>query len=312
MNYAIKSLRDKNKPVATRKAFGQALAWLGETHKNLVVLDGDVKNSTFTEDFETAFPDRFFQMYIAEQTMVGAAFGMARLGLKPVAATFACFLSRALDQLRMGALSRLPVVICGSHAGVSIGEDGPSQMGLEDIAIMRALIGSTVVYPADAVSAWKLTEELLKRKEGISYMRTSRPATPILYDEKEAFPIGGSKTFDVKNPVATVISAGVTLHEALKAQKEVPIRVIDCYSVKPIDEAALKKAAKETKGIIVVEDHYPEGGLGEAVLAALKDQPLKVVHLAVRKHPRSGKPEELLHYEQIDAEAIVKAVQSLL
>lgn len=317
-----------DKPVATRKAFGNALKRLGSVYPDLVVLDGDVKNSTYTEEFEKAFPDRFFQMYIAEQLMVEAASGLAAIGYRAVAATFACFLSRAHDQIRMAAMSGLPLLLCGSHAGVSIGEDGPSQMGLEDLAIFRALPNSVVVYPADAYSSERLTEVLVKREKGISYIRTSRPATPILYTKNDQFPIGKSKTFHARfressdqtiSPEgATVVAAGITLHEALKAQDElakndISIRVIDCYSVKPVDEAALKKAAKETKAIIVVEDHYPEGGLGEAVMSALvplKDSPLKVVHLAVRKLPRSGKPAELLDYEEISAKAIIQAVKN--
>jgi len=304
-----------DKDTATRKAFGLALARLGAVYPNLIVLDGDVKNSTYTEDFEKLYPDRFFQMYIAEQLMIGVATGLSRVGFKAVAATFACFLTRAHDQIRMAALSGLPLVICGSHAGVSIGEDGPSQMGLEDLSLFRALPNSVVVYPADAYSSERLTEELLKRRSGISYIRTSRPPTPILYTKNDQFKIGGSKTFDVKNPVVTVIAAGITLHEALKAQKEIPIRVIDCYSVKPLDEKTIQKAAKETKAIMVVEDHYPEGGLGEAVLSALaplKVPPLQVVHLAVRKVPRSGKPHQLLDFEEISAKAIVKTGKTFI
>lgn len=314
MNY------DSNIPVATRKAFGNALARLGEKYPNLVVLDGDVKNSTYTEDFEKKFPGRFFQMYIAEQLMIGAATGLARVGKKPVVATFACFLNRAHDQIRMAAMSGLPVVICGSHAGVSIGEDGPSQMGLEDLALFRALPNSVVVYPADSYASEGLTEELLKREKGISYIRTARPATSIVYTKNDQFKIGGSKEFTMKGAQITVIAAGVTLHEALKAQKEVPIRVIDAYSVKPIDEKVLRKAAKESKAMIVVEDHYPEGGLGEAVISTLHSSPNSLnspnppslLHLAVRKLPRSGKPAELLDFEEISAKAIVKAVHQLL
>lgn len=302
MNY------DPAKPVATRKAFGLALARLGAVYPNLVVLDADVKNSTYTEDFEKAYPERFFQMYIAEQLMISAATGLSRLGFKAVAATFACFLTRAHDQIRMAALSQLPLVICGSHAGVSIGEDGPSQMGLEDIALFRALPNSVVVYPSDAVSSEQLTEELIKREKGVSYIRTSRPETPILYTKDDRFSIGGSKTFHGSKEVVTVIAAGITIHEALKAQKQVPIRVLDCYSIKPIDEEALKKAAKETEAIIVVEDHYPEGGLGEAVMSVVGS----VTHLAVGKLPRSGKPEELLEYEGISATNIVKTVRKII
>ncbi len=308
-------------PVATRKAFGAALARLGSVYPNLVVLDADVKNSTYTEEFEKIYPGRFVQFFIAEQLMIGAGVGLAARGYKVVAATFGAFLSRPHDQLRMAAQSGLPLVICGSHAGVSIGEDGPSQMALEDIALFRSLPGSVVVYPSDAVSAERLTELLLARERGISYIRTNRPATPLLYTNTEQFSLGGSKTFPPPKGLlakATVVAAGITLHEALKAQASlagegVGIRVIDCYSVKPIDRDTLRSAASDS-ALIIVEDHYPEGGLGEAVLSAihpLKENPCKVVHLAVRKLPRSGKPDELLAYEEIDTSAIVRAVKEL-
>ncbi len=294
--------------IATRKAFGNALVRLGKTHPEMVVLDGDVKNSTYTEFFAKEFPDRFFELFIAEQTMAGVAVGFSARGFHPVVSTFACFLTRAADQFRMAAFSGANILVNGSHAGVSIGEDGPSQMGLEDLAQFRAVHGSTVLYPSDAVSSERLTELALAQK-GIVYLRTTRPETPILYDAKETFRIGGSKIFEPKKrPVVTVVAAGITLHEALKAQQELPIRVIDCYSIKPIDTAALKKAAKETKAIIVVEDHYPEGGLGEAVQSVLAS---RVHHLAVRKTPRSGKSAQLLAYEEIDADAIIKTVRSI-
>lgn len=298
--------------IATRKAFGNALVRLGKTHSTLVVLDGDVKNSTYTEFFAKEFPDRFFELYIAEQNLVGVAVGFSARGFHPVVSSFACFLSRAADQIRMAAFSGANILINGSHAGVSIGEDGPSQMGLEDIAQFRAVHGSTVFYPSDGTSTERLADLALLHK-GIVYIRTTRPETPMLYDVDEKFEIGGSKTFSAKDEKVTVVAAGITLHEALKAQKEIPIRVIDAYSIKPIDVATLKKAAQETKAIIVVEDHYPEGGLGEAVKSALADEPkVPIIHLAVRKTPRSGKAAELLAYEEIDAASIIKKVKELL
>ncbi len=302
MNY------EPNKPVATRKAFGNALARLGAAHPELMVIDGDVKNSTYTDAFGKEFPDRFFELFIAEQNMAGVAVGLSARGYHPVVSSFACFLSRAADQLRMASLSGANIIVNGSHAGVSIGEDGSSQMGLEDMAIFRAIGNSTVLYPSDAISTEKLVELALNQK-GIVYIRTSRPETQILYDENESVAIGGSKVFEPKEkPIATVVAAGITLHEALKAQKEVPIRVIDCYSVKPIDTVTLKKAVKETGTVVVVEDHYPEGGLGEAVQSAIGSG---IHHLAVRKTPRSGKAAELLAYEEIDAASIVRKIKEV-
>lgn len=309
----------KDKPVATRKAFGNALKHLGAIYPDMVVIDGDVKNSTYTEFFGSEFPDRFFELFIAEQNMVGAAVGFSARGLRPVVSTFACFLTRAADQIRMAAFSGANILINGSHAGVSIGEDGPSQMGLEDLAQFRAVHGSTVLYPSDAVSAERLTELALSQK-GIVYIRTTRPDTPILYDTDEPFGVGGSHVFEPEGnkPVVTVVAAGITLHEALKAQQElarkgVSIRVIDCYSVKPIDAAALKKAASQTRAIIVVEDHYPEGGLGDAVKSALAGDPkVPIIHLAVYKTPRSGKAEELLDYEGIAAANIIESIEEFL
>jgi len=302
--------------IATRKAFGNALARLGKTHPELVVIDGDVKNSTYTEFFANEFPDRFFELFIAEQNMVGVAVGFSARGFHPVVSSFACFLTRAADQIRMASLSQANIIVNGSHAGVSIGEDGGSQMGLEDLSLFRALHGSTVLYPSDGNSTERLLKLALDLK-GIVYIRTSRPETPLLYDEKEKFTVGGSKVFE--SPITgnglpiTVVAAGITLHEALKAQKEVPIRVIDAYSIKPIDVKTLKKAANETKAIVVVEDHYPEGGLGEAVKSALADEPrVPIHHLAVSKTTRSGKAAELLAYEEIDASSIVKSVQDIV
>lgn len=308
--------------VATRKAYGTALVRLGKIYPDLVALDGDVKNSTYSEDFEKVFSDRFFQLFIAEQNMVSVAAGMARRGLRPFVSTFACFLTRAADQIRMAALSGVAISFCGSHAGVSIGEDGPSQMGLEDLSLFRAVLGSIVVYPVDAVATEKLLE-LLYQQQGISYMRTTRPGTKVLYSEREEFTLGGSKEFKVQGSEfkvkdsITVVAAGITVYEALKAQEQlktegIAIRVIDCYSIKPIDRKTLEKVAAETKAIITVEDHYAQGGLGDAVLEVLADQPkVPVYKLAVTKLPRSGKPAQLLDYEEISAGAIAGKVKSL-
>ena len=305
---------DPIKSVATRKAFGNALKRLGASHPDLVVIDGDVKNSTYTEFFGKEFPDRFFELFIAEQNMAGVAVGLSARGYHPIVSTFACFLTRAADQIRMASLSGANIIVNGSHAGVSIGEDGGSQMGLEDIALFRTVQGSTVLYLSDAVSTERVTELALEQK-GIVYIRTSRPETPILYDIDEKFSVGGSKTHSASmKETVTVVASGVTLHEALKAQKElalqgIGVRVIDCYSIKPIDQKILTKAASETKAIIVVEDHYPEGGLGEAVLSVCA--PLKFIHLAVTKTPRSGKSAELLAYEGIDSDTIIKTIKKL-
>lgn len=296
---------------ATREAYGAALVKLGRVCPDVVALDADVKNSTFSEKFKAAFPDRFVECFIAEQNMAGAALGLATEGKIPFASTFACFMTRAFDQIRMAGYSRpRHLVFAGTHVGVSIGEDGPSQMGLEDLAMFRSVFGSTVLYPADAVAAERLTA-LAARTEGLVYLRLSRPKTPVLYPNGEKFPVGGSKTLR-RSPkdAATIVAAGVTLFEALKAhdllaREGIAVRVIDAYSVKPIDEETLRKAAAETKRLITVEDHGEAGGLGEAV-AALGLAP-KI--LAVRRMPRSGKPEELLRYCGIDAASIAAAVK---
>jgi len=306
---------DIGQQVATREAFGSALVRLGAAYPRLVVLDGDVQNSTFTEKFAAAFPSRFIECYIAEQNMVGVAAGLASRGWIPVAASFACFLTRAADQIRMAGVSMSNLKLCGSHAGVSIGEDGPSQMGLEDLAMMRAVPGSAVLYPCDAVSAERLTEEMIAWK-GIAYLRTSRPKTPVIYDSSEQFPIGGSKVLrSSDNDRVTVAAAGVTVFEALKAYEElakrgISIRVIDAYSVKPVDAQGIASAARQTgNAVITVEDHYPEGGLGEAVASALSPLGIAVHKLAVTDLPRSGKPEELLDLYGISARRIVEAVE---
>lgn len=307
----------KDEMEASRKAFGKAIVRLGSIYSDVVILDGDVKNSTYTELFQKAYPKRFFELFIAEQNMVSVAAGMARLGLRPFVSSFACFLLRAADQIRMAHLGQLPIVYNGSHAGVSIGQDGPSQMGLEDVSFFRTLPNSIVVQGSDAVATERLTEAAYKAKQMV-YIRTARPKTPILYDSNETFPIGKSKTLmSSANDSVTVVASGVTVFEALAAAKQLQetgtaVRVIDCYSIQPIDRETLKKAAAETKAIITVEDHYAVGGLGDAVLEALaSEQRVPVYKLAVTKTPRSGKPAELLEYEEIAAKKIVEQVMQL-
>ena len=305
-------------PTATRKAFGETLAWLAAERPDVVVLDGEVGNSTYTEDVEAVAPERFFQMYIAEQTMIGAQTGMQAIGKTAFAATFGAFLTRAYDQIRMAAIGRADLRLCGSHAGVSIGEDGPSQMALEDLAALRAIHDSTVVYPADANSTVRLVT-LMSDLRGISYIRTTREATPSLYGPDEEFPVGGSKTLRDGSDVA-LVAAGITLHESMRAADRlaaggVSARVLDCYSVKPIDAAALRAAADDIGLIVVVEDHRVEGGLGDAVLDALAgsgDLTGRVIKLAVSDLPGSGTPEELRAWAGIDADAIVGAVTDAL
>jgi transketolase len=285
-----------------------------------VALSGDVKNSTFSELFGNAFPDHFFQGYIAEQNMVSAAVGLAARGKVPFADTFACFLSRAYDNVRMAAISRANINLCGSHCGVSIGEDGPSQMALEDIAMFRAIHGSAVLYPSDAVSAERLTEAMARRP-GINYLRTSRPKTAILYSKDEKFPLPGFKVpRQSAQDRVTVIGAGITVHEALKAADElkssgIAVSVIDLYCVKPIDGEALAQRIAATGGrLVTVEDHWAEGGVGEAVLGALTQAgvaPSKYRMLAVRQMPHSGKPEELVDAFGISARHIAIAVREI-
>jgi len=300
--------------VATREAYGTALVRLGELDPRIVALDGDVGNSTFSDKFEKAFPQRFYQCFIAEQSMVGTAMGLASRGAIPFAATFAAFFTRAYDFVRMAAISGVGVKMSGSHAGVSIGEDGPSQMGLEDLAMMRAQPNLTVLYPCDAVSTDRLVAEMAYAP-GPAYIRTSRPKTPVIYGPDEAFPIGGCKVLRSSDAdVATVVAAGVTVFEALKAYEQLresgtPVRVIDLYSVQPIDRETLRAAAAATKGrVITVEDHYEAGGIGDAVAEATAGV-ATVRRLAVREIPRSGKPEELLDRFGISAARIVAAVR---
>jgi transketolase len=306
-----------DKPVATRKAYGKALVNILPQFPNMVVLDAEVSNSTYSEIFKEKYPERFFEMYIAEQNMVGTALGLSRRGKLPFVSTFAAFFTRAFDQIRMSQYSDANIKFVGSHAGVSIGEDGPSQMGLEDIAMFRAILNSVVLYPSDAVSTEKLVEEAAKHN-GIVYIRTTRKDTPIIYNKDEVFTIGGSKILRKSNrDSATVIAAGITVHEALIACEELKkegifIRLIDLYSIKPIDILTLHEAAKATKTIITVEDHFAEGGLGEAVNSALADHAVPVYSLAVKKMPRSGKPDELLDYEGISRSAIIKKVKEII
>jgi transketolase len=306
--------------VATRNAYGDALVALGKARGDVVALDGEVSNSTYADEFAKEFPERYFEMYIAEQQLLAAAVGLQVRGWKPFASTFAAFLTRAYDFVRMAAISGANIKLCGSHAGVSIGEDGPSQMALEDIAALRAVHGSTVLYPCDGNQAAKLVSAMADL-EGISFLRTTRGATPVIYDGDEEFAIGGSRVVRSSDEDdVTIIGAGITLHEAVKAadalaEVGIKARVIDLYSVKPIDTTTLHAAAKATQGrIVTVEDHWPEGGIGEAVLSAFADaeERLRVSILAVRAIPTSGKPTELLAAAGIDAEHIVQAVRELV
>jgi transketolase len=302
--------------VATREAYGAALARLAAGDDRIVAIDADVKNSTYSEKFEQAHPERFHQMFIAEQAMLGAAMGLASRGAIPFPSTFAAFLTRAYDFVRMAAISNLNIKIAGSHAGVSIGEDGPSQMALEDLAMMRAQPNVVVLYPCDGVSTERLVERMAYHP-GPAYMRTTRPKTPVIYGPDEAFEIGGLKVLRQSGAdVATVIGAGVTVFEALKAYDQLKthgtsIRVVDLYSVQPVDAATLLRCARETKGrLITVEDHYAGGGIGDAVASAVAADGFTVRRLAVREIPRSGTPDELLDRYGIAARHIVAAVQS--
>ncbi|WP_028844165.1 transketolase [Thermodesulfovibrio thiophilus] len=300
--------------VATRRAYGEAVAKIFPEFPDIVVLDAEVCNSTYAEIFKKHYPDRFFECFIAEQNMVGMAVGLSLRGQIPFVSTFAAFLTRTFDHIRMAQYSDANIKFVGSHAGVSIGQDGPSQMGLEDISMMRSILNSVVLYPSDAVATEKLVREAA-RYQGIVYIRTTRSATPVIYSYDEEFPIGGAKVLRYSDDDwFSVIGAGITLYEALKAYVELKkqgifIRVIDLYSVKPIAREILKKALNETKALITVEDHYPSGGIGEAVMAELGSD--RVYSLACRKVPKSGRPEELLDYEEISAKAIVGKVLEL-
>ena len=304
--------------VATRQAYGSALVRVGRADHRVVALDGDVKNSTGAEKFYKEFPERSFECYIAEQNMVGVAVGLAACGKIPFVATFACFLTRAFDQIRMAGISRSNLKLCGSHAGVSIGEDGPSQMALEDLAMMRAIPGSVVLYPCDAVGAEKMVEQMAANP-GIFYLRTSRPKTPVLYDEDDDFPIGGAKILrQSDDDRLTVVAAGITVFEALKAadqlaKEHLHVTVVDAYSIKPLAANLLREAAMRTRELLLtVEDHYTQGGLGDAVAGELSPYGIITNKLAVNELPHSGRPAELLAKYGIDASAIVLEVKSLL
>ncbi len=305
--------------VATREAFGQALITYGAIDESLVVLDGDVQNSTFTQLFAKAFPQRFVQCFIAEQNMASVAVGFSKIGLNPVVVTFASFLTRAADQIRMAAISDSIIHFVGSHVGVSIGEDGPSQMGLEDISLFGTIPGSVVAQPSDAVSARKLTHNLLEYR-GITYLRTLRPKTAVIYADDEDFPIGGSKILLQSNDdFLTVVATGITVHESLAAAESlsesgISIRVIDCYSIKPLDKQGILDAIEATreKVVITVEDHFEHGGFGDFVLDAMKDTQVKVVKLAVKNISKSGKKEELMHEARIGRDAIIEEVRKVI
>jgi len=305
--------------VATRKAFGESLAAVG-ARSDVVALDGEVDNSTHAEDFAKAYPERYFEMFIAEQQLVAAAVGLSVRGYVPFAATFAAFFTRAYDFVRMAGISEVSIRLCGSHAGVEIGADGPSQMALEDLAMMRAVHGSTVLYPSDATSTASLVREMAERT-GIVYLRTTRGAYPVLYGPDEAFPIGGAKVVrSSSHDQVTLVGAGVTLHNCLAAADQlgrdgIAARVVDLYSVKPIDTETLVTAATATGDrLVVVEDHYPAGGIGSAVLEALNDagHPARIVHLAVRGLPGSGTPAELMDAAGISTGHVVQAAREVL
>ncbi|MCX6779389.1 MAG: transketolase, partial [Candidatus Magasanikbacteria bacterium] len=306
----IYKLGDKK---AVRQAYGEALVSTLSKYPNMVVLDAEVSNSTGSETFKNIYPKRFFEMFIAEQNMVGVGLGLSRAGKIPFVSTFGAFFTRAFDQIRMSAYSLANIKFCGSHVGVSIGPDGVSQMGLEDIALFRSVFGSVVLYPSDAVATQKLVEEMARFK-GLCYLRSTREAVPVIYQPNEEFKIGGSKVLkSSNNDVATIVAAGITVFEALRAYEElkkqgIVVRVIDLYSIKPLDEKTLQESARVTDKIVVVEDHYSEGGIGEAVRSALGTEAGKVVSLAVRKRPHSGKSAELMLYEEISAEAIIKEI----
>ncbi len=307
--------------VATRKAYGDALVCAGSHNRHVVALDGEVGNSTHAGEFAQAFPDRYFEMFIAEQQMVAAATGLSVRGYIPFASTFAAFLTRAYDFIRMGAISRANLNLVGSHAGVEIGADGPSQMALEDLAMMRAVHDAVVLYPSDATSTAALVQTMAATP-GICYLRTTRGAYPVLYDATEEFPVGGAKLLRVSDADdVTLIGAGVTVHECLSAATQlasdgITARVIDCYSIKPIDAATVAAAVSATSGrVVVAEDHHPEGGLGSAVLDALTASDLtaiRLAHLAVRDMPGSGTASELLAWAGIDADHIRDAATMLI
>ncbi|MFG3086540.1 transketolase [Streptomyces antibioticus] len=310
---------ERGEEVATRDAYGKALAALGTARADVVALDGEVSDSTRAEYFAKDHPERFFECYIAEQQLVAAAVGMASRGFVPYASTFAAFLTRAHDFVRMASISGAGINLVGSHAGVAIGQDGPSQMGLEDLAMFRAVYGSTVLYPCDAHQTARLVAAMAGL-DGVRYLRTSRGAGPVLYGPDEEFPIGGSKVLRSSDADRlTVVAAGITVHEALRAAdalaaEGIAVRVVDLYSVKPVDRAVLRRAAEETGALLTVEDHHEEGGLGDAVLDAFTDgRPVpRLVRLAVRTMPGSASPQEQLHAAGIDAESIAVSARLLV
>ncbi len=315
----------KGEMIATRRAYGLSLAHVGDVCDSVISLDAEVKNSTHADIFESVYPSRFFQCFVAEQNMIGMGIGFDRRGKIPFISTFSSFFSRAHDQVRMAAVGQSALRLVGSHCGVSIGQDGPSQMGLEDIALMRCMPKSVVLYPCDAVSTHKLVEQMARYDKGISYLRTTRMATPVIYENSEQFPIGGCKVLKKsENDVACIVGAGVTVFEALKAyeilsKQNIFVSVVDLYSIKPLDASGVKSVALSSRNtIIVVEDHYPEGGICEAVRSALAENisadgssGIKIYSLAVKQLPRSGKPEELLAMACIDADAIVALVKGI-
>lgn len=296
--------------VATKEAYGLTLVALAKANPQIISLDGEVSNSTSAEMVKKGSPDQFYEMFIAEQNMVSVGVGFSKIGYTPFLSTFAAFFTRALDQIRMARYSEANLILAGSYAGVSIGRDGSSQMGIEDIAFMRCMADNIVVYPSDAVSTAKLLQTLSKQK-GIRYLRATREKIPVIYANEEEFPLGELKVVrSSEKDTVVIIAAGITLHESLKAydvllKQGISARIIDCYSIKPLPVNALRKAIERMKKIVIVEDHRPEGGLGETILSELKPT-IPSIHLAVRKIPHSGSPQELLHYEEIDAEAITQ------
>ena len=318
-NDANATLFEVGKELATRKAFGYALAALGRKNNTTFVFDGDVKNSTFTQIFEDEFPEHFVQCFIAEQNMLGVATGMQLRGALPFVATFGAFFTRAFDQIRMAGVGRNALRLSGSHCGVSIGKDGPSQMALEDIAMMRTLPNSVVLYPSDAVATYKLVECMANYNEGISYLRTTRATTPIIYKKEDTFTIGGCAVLQQSdNDKACIVAVGITVHEALKAQSilkqdGICVSIVDLYSVKPIDRKTLLSVAQQSNNLIItVEDHYLAGGMGQAVACELINDAVHIASLAVTKLPQSATPEKLMAYEEIDAAAIVKKIKQLV
>jgi transketolase len=307
----------KGELVATREAFGTALAKLGAADARVVALDADVKNSTFSDRFEKVFPERFYQSFIAEQVLVGMSMGLAARGAIPFAATFAAFLTRAADFVRMAGISQVNVKFAGSHCGVSIGEDGPSQMALEDLAMFRGVPGCAVLYPCDAVSTERLMAAAAAHP-GMAYLRTSRPKTPVTYDASDEFVVGGSKVLRSSGKdTLTIITAGVTVFEALGAAEAVAadgiaVRVIDLYSVKPVDAGTVLAAGRETGLLLTVEDHYSAGGIGDAVCEVVAPHGIRVERVAVPGVPRSGTPEELMDVNGLSARALTETVRRLV